>query len=254
MSHIHDYTRAHIYPAVVSPAIFVSCMNESCNVYGVATVSRIDKITSLFCRIQSLLQGSFAIETYNVIDPTNRSHPITKCVLSLKPLLLDKVCLVAYARIQVMCVPVWCRVPQCVQRVALCCSVSAPIHVTPLSIMPCLVSPVTPYGSMINVTLRVMHVALRVMSYTMCKLKVSRLLQTEIPRKSGLFYTQIPERIWKQHPSCFEELVCAYTHDMFVRDCQSVCMHVCVCVYVQPMISLNYSCEWRGGGDGQRGN
>ena len=44
--------------------------------YGVATVSRIDKIMSLFCRILSLLEGSFAKETCNIIDPTNRSHPI----------------------------------------------------------------------------------------------------------------------------------------------------------------------------------
>jgi len=35
----------------------------------VNTVSRIDKITGLFCRILSLLQGSFAKETYNFIDP-----------------------------------------------------------------------------------------------------------------------------------------------------------------------------------------
>ena len=44
--------------------------------YGVATVSRIDEIIGLFCRISSLLSGSFAKETYNFIDPTNRSHPI----------------------------------------------------------------------------------------------------------------------------------------------------------------------------------
>ena len=44
--------------------------------YAVATVSRIDKIIGLFCRISSLLQGSFAKETHNFIDPTNRSHPI----------------------------------------------------------------------------------------------------------------------------------------------------------------------------------
>ena len=31
---------------------------------------------SLFCRIQSLLQGSFAKETYNFKEPTNHSHPI----------------------------------------------------------------------------------------------------------------------------------------------------------------------------------
>jgi len=47
--------------------------------YGVATVSRIDKIIiiiSLFCRILSLLLGSFAKETYDFKEPTNRSHPI----------------------------------------------------------------------------------------------------------------------------------------------------------------------------------
>jgi len=44
--------------------------------YGVAVDSRIDKIIGLFCRIMSLLQGSFTKETYNLIDPTNCSHPI----------------------------------------------------------------------------------------------------------------------------------------------------------------------------------
>jgi len=44
--------------------------------YAVATISRLYKITGLFCRISSLLQGSFAEETCNLIDPTNRSHPI----------------------------------------------------------------------------------------------------------------------------------------------------------------------------------
>jgi len=42
----------------------------------VATISRIDKIIGLFCRIVSLLWGSFAKETYDCIDPTNISHPI----------------------------------------------------------------------------------------------------------------------------------------------------------------------------------
>jgi len=42
----------------------------------VATVSRIDKIIGLSCRILSLSLGSFAKETYNSIDPTNQSHPI----------------------------------------------------------------------------------------------------------------------------------------------------------------------------------
>ena len=44
--------------------------------YEVATVSRLPAIIGLFCRISSLLQGSFAKETYSDKEPTNRSHPI----------------------------------------------------------------------------------------------------------------------------------------------------------------------------------
>ena len=44
--------------------------------YGMATISRLPKIIGLFCRIPSLLQGSFAKETYHSKEPTNRSHPI----------------------------------------------------------------------------------------------------------------------------------------------------------------------------------
>ena len=51
--------------------------------YGVATVSRIEKIVGLFCRILSLLLGSFVIETYNLIDATHQSHPIVSTRLSL---------------------------------------------------------------------------------------------------------------------------------------------------------------------------
>jgi len=50
--------------------------------YGVATVSRIHEIIRLFCIISSLLQGSFAIETYNFKEPTNQSHPITTTIYS----------------------------------------------------------------------------------------------------------------------------------------------------------------------------
>jgi len=45
-------------------------------VYGVASISRLLKIIFLFCRIQSLLFGSFALETYTFQEPTNRGHPI----------------------------------------------------------------------------------------------------------------------------------------------------------------------------------
>jgi len=44
--------------------------------YGVVTIRRLLKIIGLFCRISSLLQGSFAKESYNFKKPTNRSHPI----------------------------------------------------------------------------------------------------------------------------------------------------------------------------------
>jgi len=39
-------------------------------------ISRLLKIISLFCKVQSLLQGSFAKETYIFKEPTSRSHPI----------------------------------------------------------------------------------------------------------------------------------------------------------------------------------
>jgi len=42
--------------------------------YGVATISRLLKIIGLFCKILSLLWGSFAKETNNLKESTNRSH------------------------------------------------------------------------------------------------------------------------------------------------------------------------------------
>jgi len=41
--------------------------------YGVATISRLLKIIGLLCRISSILKGSFAKETCNVKEPTNRN-------------------------------------------------------------------------------------------------------------------------------------------------------------------------------------
>jgi len=46
--------------------------------YVVATISRLLKIIGLISRIWSLLEGSFAKETYNFKEPTNRSHPPIK--------------------------------------------------------------------------------------------------------------------------------------------------------------------------------
>ena len=44
--------------------------------YGVATVSRIDKITAFFCKRALLNRLYSSKETHNLIDPTDRSHPI----------------------------------------------------------------------------------------------------------------------------------------------------------------------------------
>jgi len=49
---------------------------HSCIIYGLATISRLFKIIGLFCRISSLLYGSFAKQTCDFKEPTNRSHPI----------------------------------------------------------------------------------------------------------------------------------------------------------------------------------
>jgi len=51
--------------------------------HGAATISRLLEIIGLFCRILSLLQDSFAKETYHFKEPTNRSHPIVKSRLGL---------------------------------------------------------------------------------------------------------------------------------------------------------------------------
>jgi len=56
--------------------------------YGVATISRLLKIIGLFCRISSLLYGSFAKETYIFKEPTNRSHPIVSQVTNADVLCL----------------------------------------------------------------------------------------------------------------------------------------------------------------------
>ena len=54
-------------------ALFYRAQGSCANAYGVATISRLLIIIGLFCRIQSLVQGSFAKETYNFKEPTKRS-------------------------------------------------------------------------------------------------------------------------------------------------------------------------------------
>ena len=75
--------------------------------YEVATMNRFLKIVGLFCRISSLIEDSFAKETYNFKEPTNRSHPIPSKTL-------------IGSRLFLQCAVICCNVSQCV---AVCCSV-----------------------------------------------------------------------------------------------------------------------------------
>jgi len=66
------------YPSLYVTLLHVpDCSQENGIHYGVATVSRIDKIISLFCKRTLEKKRYSAKETYNFIDPTDRSHPIS---------------------------------------------------------------------------------------------------------------------------------------------------------------------------------
>jgi len=77
VTHSRVWHDAFIRAMKHSHAWFIHAMTHS---YGVTTICRLLKIIGLFCRISSLLQGTFAKETYNFKEPTSRSHPI--CVLA----------------------------------------------------------------------------------------------------------------------------------------------------------------------------
>ena len=73
---ISECMSMYVYPYLnVCLCIFIRICTT---LYGVATVSRIDKIIRLFCRIASLLQGFFSKETCNFIDPNNCSQTIAQ--------------------------------------------------------------------------------------------------------------------------------------------------------------------------------
>jgi len=79
--HIKCSTYNNVYTLISSTLFLQNKFNNFTSFhgsvwYGVATSSRLLKIMGLFCRISSLLKGSFAKETYNFKEPTNRSHPI----------------------------------------------------------------------------------------------------------------------------------------------------------------------------------
>jgi len=69
--YVDECTRAYTYIPVCG------CMNMGWLwLVGSLKVQDKSQMISLFCRISFLLQGSFAKESYDFKDPTNRSHPI----------------------------------------------------------------------------------------------------------------------------------------------------------------------------------
>jgi len=69
----HTRTHAQSHTLAYGLHVYVNVLLYS---YGVASVSRIDKIIGLFCK-RAVYKGLYsAKETCNLIDPTNRSHPI----------------------------------------------------------------------------------------------------------------------------------------------------------------------------------
>ena len=78
---IYEWLMSHIWMTHAHQ----EASSQISNHYGVAMISRLFEIIGLFCRIWSLLQGSFAKETYNFKEPTNHSHLIFQCS-DIKPL------------------------------------------------------------------------------------------------------------------------------------------------------------------------
>ena len=80
VTHMNQSCHSHESVAVFTVADFRNtwriCLFVSSRwLYGVASVSRIDKIIGLFCKRALWKRRYSAQETYNLIDPTNRSHP-----------------------------------------------------------------------------------------------------------------------------------------------------------------------------------
>jgi len=73
MSHTNESDEGHVvgYSRNSSVLINIRWLH-----YGVATISRLLKITGLFCKRALYKKRYSAEETYNFKEPTNRSHPI----------------------------------------------------------------------------------------------------------------------------------------------------------------------------------
>jgi len=76
--HVHVYVYTYTYAEIKTNLIGDSPAWDAC--YGVALVSRIDKIIRLFCKRALSKRSCSAKETDHSIDPTDRSHPIYTCI------------------------------------------------------------------------------------------------------------------------------------------------------------------------------
>jgi hypothetical protein len=61
--------------------------------YGVATISRLLQIIGLFCKRALYKRLYSAKETYNLKEPTDRSHPISKSAAMIEPLMRVPLCM-----------------------------------------------------------------------------------------------------------------------------------------------------------------
>ena len=72
----HTHVMCHTYNVLLSNNIMSECLSIACLIgYGLALVSRIDKMIGLFCKRARLKRQYSGKETYNLIDPTKCSHP-----------------------------------------------------------------------------------------------------------------------------------------------------------------------------------
>ena len=62
-------------------------------------------MSGFFCRIPSLLQGSFAKETYHFKEPTNRRHPTLDCIDGVR----DSTALTTSATKEPLIIGLFCR-------------------------------------------------------------------------------------------------------------------------------------------------
>ena len=75
LSHTHTHPHIRTNKCTHASTHLISLLPRTQN-FAVTWQADGGETEGLFCRILSLLKGSFAKKTYNFEEPTNRSHPI----------------------------------------------------------------------------------------------------------------------------------------------------------------------------------